>query len=84
MDEFDFERTSNFNIHEKWDWKKDCYFCMCLFCGNVYICSDIMRCPDCGGGNIKAVPFRNDSRMSFRWLNNNGFCYCEELVQVVK
>jgi hypothetical protein len=55
-----------------------------MFCGDVFISSNIIRCPFCNGGNIRVVPFRDDIRFSFEWLNKNGFGYCEELVSVVK
>ena len=66
------------SIFENWNWKKECYITLCRYCGDIFITSDIIRCPVCGSGNILVVPFRDHPLFSNRWLCCHGFSYLEE------
>ena len=66
------------DIFENWNWKKECFICLCRYCGDVFITTNIMRCPICGCGNIVVVPFRDHPKFNVHWLNSHGFIYLEE------
>ena len=66
------------SIFENWNWKKECYITLCRYCGDIFITSDIIRCPICGSGNIVVVPFRDHPCFNSHWLRCHGFEYVEE------
>jgi hypothetical protein len=68
------------SFYEHWDWKRECFLIKCGFCGNIYICSDIMRCPCCDSGNLKVVPFRNHVNVNISWLKHHGFPFIDRVM----
>ena len=69
------------NIFERWNWKQECYICLCRYCGDIFITTSIIRCPCCSCGNIVVVPFRDNARFNFSWLKNHGFPFIERVLE---
>lgn len=60
---------------------------LCRFCGFIWTCDKVIRCPCCNFGNIHVVPISmvDDPRFTFSWLKGlkgNDFEYIEERLEV--
>jgi len=80
MELFD-EKYNIGRFYENWNWKRECFITNCRCCGNIFISSDIIRCPNCNSGNIWPIPFRDHQHFCYRWLELHGFKYIKELIK---
>ena len=80
MEESEVTEYSIRNFYERWDWKRECFIMKCVYCGNIVISSDIMRCPSCDSGNVVIMPFRDCKQFNLSFLKRHGFPFIERVL----
>ena len=55
---------------------------MCKYCGELYICDSVIRCPVCSCSNIRVVPIRDHPKFCVSWLVDHGFPYFRERLEI--